>query len=220
MNDQDRKRSVATTSVVALVCALGFVVGCGGTDDAAGGTTQAGTGTTAQGGAGQGGAGQGGASQGGASQGGASQGGASQGGASQGGAGQGGANTGGGGNGECAEGDTQACYTGPAETKDVGQCRAGSRSCSDGKWGACEDEVLPGNEECNGWDDDCNGKSDDGDDLCAGKSEGTACVLGSPHNFCGCNQNSDCSPGNVCCNCNNNTTCRPDDGGGNGTGPP
>ncbi len=75
--------------------------------------------------------------------------------------------------------ETQACYTGDPGTRDEGPCHAGTRTCqADGTWGAaCEGEVLPVAEACNGADDDCDGAPDDGlepplanrqDGVCAG----------------------------------------------------
>lgn len=64
------------------------------------------------------------------------------------------------------------CYTGPPETLNVGICIAGEQTCSAGAWGHydsigifienyCKDEVLPYPEdECNGEDEDCDGKVD------------------------------------------------------------
>jgi hypothetical protein len=64
---------------------------------------------------------------------------------------------------ECTPGATQACYQGPAGTVGKGQCRAGVRVCrTDGTFGACEGQVLPAPEVCNGVDDDCNGQVDEG----------------------------------------------------------
>ncbi len=59
---------------------------------------------------------------------------------------------------ECAEGDVEACYEGPAGTEDVGICHDGSRTCSGGVWGDCQNQVLPEAEVCDdGVDQDCNG---------------------------------------------------------------
>ncbi len=65
---------------------------------------------------------------------------------------------------DCVDGTAQACYTGPAETRGVGICRDGEQRCAGGSWGACEGEVLPLTEECyfNGFDEDCDGLSDEG----------------------------------------------------------
>lgn len=54
------------------------------------------------------------------------------------------------------------CYTGPATLTGVGVCQAGHPNCVDGEFVSCVDEVLPGEEMCNGLDDDCNGVVDDG----------------------------------------------------------
>jgi hypothetical protein len=56
----------------------------------------------------------------------------------------------------------QSCYSGPPGTLDKGKCRAGRMTCSDdGILSACEGEVLPSAETCDGIDDDCNGVVDD-----------------------------------------------------------
>jgi len=64
---------------------------------------------------------------------------------------------------DCTAGDTQVCYSGrPARTAGVGECKAGTQTCdTSGAWGACDGEVIPGAEECNGKDDDCNGSVDE-----------------------------------------------------------
>jgi len=61
----------------------------------------------------------------------------------------------------CSDGATQSCYTGPGATAGMGICKSGNQTCSGGKWGACEGEVLPGTEACNKLDDDCNGQTDE-----------------------------------------------------------
>jgi hypothetical protein len=75
---------------------------------------------------------------------------------------------------DCAPGQTQPCYTGPAGTSGVGACKAGTKSCSAaGRWGPCMNEVLPGKNETplnlnctNGVDDDCDGLADCQELLC------------------------------------------------------
>ncbi len=62
----------------------------------------------------------------------------------------------------CQVGQTQACYSGPAATVDVGVCHAGVQQCVAGQWGPCAGEQLPVAESCNGRDDDCNGTVDEG----------------------------------------------------------
>jgi len=71
----------------------------------------------------------------------------------------GGTTTGGGGSGDCAPGDKQPCYSGPAGTEGVGACKPGERLCGqDGVFGACEGEALPTPEICgNATDEDCSG---------------------------------------------------------------
>ena len=63
----------------------------------------------------------------------------------------------------CANGSTEACYTGPANTAGVGQCHAGSRTCVNGAWGPCTEQVTPKPEVCgNGLDDDCDNLNNEG----------------------------------------------------------
>ena len=66
----------------------------------------------------------------------------------------------------CVAGDTRSCYSGPAGTSGVAGCKPGTQMCivtgGVAGWGTCLGEVLPAPETCNGVDDDCNGKTDDG----------------------------------------------------------
>ena len=63
----------------------------------------------------------------------------------------------------CKKDQTRACYNGKDKTKGVGACKAGTESCSGGKWdGICTGEVLPTAETCNSKDDDCDGTIDEG----------------------------------------------------------
>jgi hypothetical protein len=91
----------------------------------------------------------------------------------------------------CAPGTSEACYSGPDGTKDVGVCVGGTRTCdaSGTAWGACEGEVKPGNEACaNTLDDNCNGQVDedvdadgDGFTVCGGDccdKDGEGCEKG------------------------------------------
>lgn len=60
----------------------------------------------------------------------------------------------------CTPGATEACYSGPAGTEGQGVCHGGTRSCAaDGRWGACEGEVVPAvSEDCGTEaDEDCDG---------------------------------------------------------------
>ncbi|MDD5225066.1 MAG: MopE-related protein [bacterium] len=62
----------------------------------------------------------------------------------------------------CNEGEVGTCYTGPAGTADIGECRSGQKICSNGDWGPCLNEVLPRNEVCDGMDNNCDTLVDDG----------------------------------------------------------
>lgn len=62
----------------------------------------------------------------------------------------------------CQDNQTRDCFTGPQEKLGTGVCRAGKETCLNGKWGTCQNQVLPGKEECNGKDDDCDGQIDNG----------------------------------------------------------
>ena len=63
---------------------------------------------------------------------------------------------------ECIHGQVEACYTGMAETRGIGACIEGSRSCVGGHWEDCGHQTLPSAEECNNVDDDCDGSADEG----------------------------------------------------------
>jgi hypothetical protein len=64
----------------------------------------------------------------------------------------------------CVVGKCEACYTGPPDTQEVGQCKEGQRCCTKTGWGLCQNEVLPAaKEDCTDTiDNDCNGTVNDG----------------------------------------------------------
>ena len=61
----------------------------------------------------------------------------------------------------CNDGDMQACYSGAAETKGIGECKDGTQSCVGGAWEACSNDVVPTAESCDGLDNDCDGQPDE-----------------------------------------------------------
>jgi|JI10StandDraft_1071094.scaffolds.fasta_scaffold37218_4 alpha-tubulin suppressor-like RCC1 family protein len=84
-----------------------------------------------------------------------------------------------GGGGECAPGATRSCFTGPAATRGVGPCRAGTQVC-DGAGGwptACAGETTPTSEGCDGVDNDCDGTVD-------GPGASGSCVLARASGTC------------------------------------
>ena len=68
---------------------------------------------------------------------------------------------------ECTGVETEACYTGPEATDQVGNCARGTRTCGDGRWGSCEGQTLPRAEVCDdSQDNDCDGDTDGDDSQC------------------------------------------------------
>ncbi|TNE50927.1 MAG: hypothetical protein EP343_06305 [Deltaproteobacteria bacterium] len=61
----------------------------------------------------------------------------------------------------CQRGAQRSCFSGPTGLSTKGPCHAGVQRCRDGQWGACEGQVLPQTEICNGQDDDCDGLVDE-----------------------------------------------------------
>lgn len=71
------------------------------------------------------------------------------------------------------------CYSGPSNTLNVGQCRAGMLRCGEeGEFGSvCEGEVLPTKEDCTTpEDEDCNGSpNDEAGSCCLPQCDGREC---------------------------------------------
>ncbi|MEM9860601.1 MAG: MopE-related protein [Myxococcota bacterium] len=63
----------------------------------------------------------------------------------------------------CTRGARLSCYSGALETAGVGICRRGITICvEEGVTDDCRGEVLPGEETCDGTDEDCDGEVDEG----------------------------------------------------------
>jgi len=80
-------------------------------------------------------------------------------------AGVGGAGGGGGAAMICEPFSKKPCYTGPSETKNVGECLEGFSLCNavGTTYGFCEGEVTPEEERCDkSGDEDCDGVSNEG----------------------------------------------------------
>ncbi|MEA2036606.1 MAG: MopE-related protein, partial [Nanoarchaeota archaeon] len=104
---------------------------------------------------------------------------------------------------------TQSCYTGPVNTRDIGECKSGVQTCSNGNWGSCIGETLPVTESCEDetsgiaydrLDNNCDGTADpdcesycdeDGDDY----PDHVVCLLGCWFNSWECSL--DCDPTNA-----------------------
>jgi hypothetical protein len=85
-----------------------------------------------------------------------------------------------------ADGMQSTCYSGAYGTVGVGQCHAGTRTCTAvlgsgaAAWSNCAGEVVPSLETCDGLDNDCNGLVDDNVNDGNGNVVGnTCCAFGS-----------------------------------------
>jgi hypothetical protein len=62
-----------------------------------------------------------------------------------------------------AAGTRQRCsYSGPAGTENVGVCKAAYRVCDGVAWGPCAGQRVPSGEVCDGKDNNCDGRTDEG----------------------------------------------------------
>jgi hypothetical protein len=71
----------------------------------------------------------------------------------------------------CTPNSVRSCYTGPAGTENVGQCKSGSQTCNaaGSAWGTCLGSVLPSIETgacADNVDNDCDGQTDCADANC------------------------------------------------------
>ncbi|MCB9550141.1 MAG: VWA domain-containing protein [Myxococcales bacterium] len=123
---------------------------------------------------------------------------------------------------DCVDGQTQPCGT------DVGICSTGTQTCAGSQWGDCVGDESPRAEVCNGYDDDCDGRLDEGDlcdgaDVCACGACSPPCENGECPGFAMCFFGAcvedHCPDGTVC----EDGTCVPGEngaGGGGGDGRP
>lgn len=66
---------------------------------------------------------------------------------------------------ECTDGFASQCGS------DIGVCERGTRTCEEGRWGACLGGTQPEAEACNGFDDDCDGTVDEGCPCSTGETQ-------------------------------------------------
>ncbi len=69
----------------------------------------------------------------------------------------------------CQNGQTRPCSTG----SDVGECKKGTETCTNGSWGSCTGADGPSTEKCDGLDNNCDGSVDEN-----WTDKGKACSLG------------------------------------------
>lgn len=93
----------------------------------------------------------------------------------------------------CSAGQRKPCYSGPNGTQFLGICQVGYQYCTNGQWGSCSGEVVPGTEQCNGKDDNCNGVVDD-NAYCPTGGVCRAGICSSP-NYCTTGQRKPCYSG-------------------------
>lgn len=79
---------------------------------------------------------------------------------------------------DCVTGDVVLCQNkGDASLDGIGTCRLSKKTCKEGVWSSCTQEIVPKDELCDGLDDDCDGTIDetDANDLrcLSGKSDRT-----------------------------------------------
>ena len=68
----------------------------------------------------------------------------------------------------CSPGQTQSCFLGPKNYRNIGTCQDGVQTCkvtnmraTQGKWGECVGGIAPSLDKCDNADNNCNGCKDD-----------------------------------------------------------
>ncbi|MFA4829679.1 MAG: MopE-related protein [Thermodesulfovibrionales bacterium] len=114
----------------------------------------------------------------------------------------------------CTNGETKACaYSGPSGTENKGICKAGTQTCVNGQWGACEGEVTPVEEVCgDNKDNNCDGNTDEGCVVCEDK-DGDGY---SAYNATSCPQGNDCNDFDIAVNPGATEACNTRDDNCNG----
>ena len=105
------------------------------------------------------------------------------------------------------------CYSGPKDTADKGICKSGRQFCVEGSWQACQEQIQPGFETCNGKDDDCNGKVDDQLEERPCYTKGKGCKKNPEDRFYTCSGL--CQPGTSACKDGKWGACQGDKGPAN-----
>jgi hypothetical protein len=94
----------------------------------------------------------------------------------------------------CNATEPTGCWMGSVQTQGIGECQDGQRTCREGVWSGCENQVLPSDEICNHQDDDCDGTTDEGvtepDGTCANQGDDTG--VGPDHGVEFCDDVGEC----------------------------
>jgi hypothetical protein len=81
--------------------------------------------------------------------------------------------------GSCSEGEQRACIPAANSSMRSGDgCNRGSQTCAGGQFGDCVADPMPSPEQCNGVDDDCDGKTDEESDAPCYPKDMLGCQLG------------------------------------------
>jgi hypothetical protein len=80
----------------------------------------------------------------------------------------------------CGRGERQGCFPGASEARSVGRCADGLQACATqgdvefGTWSSCDGSELAVDEQCNAFDDDCDGAVDETCPCAEGQSRACA----------------------------------------------